>query len=76
MLPYPPFFAWWTWLANIVWIIVNVILGLDRQAISINYYMNSPDTETFQREKETIRLRAEKNLESLDSERFGRRFES
>merc|ERR1712032_195651 len=39
MLPYPPFFAWWTWLANIVWIIVNVIMGLDRQDISINYYM-------------------------------------
>ena len=38
MLPYPPFIWVWTYWAQIAWIVANVILGLDRQAMTLSIY--------------------------------------
>jgi len=38
MLPFPPFFHVFTACANLAWLVANVLLGLDRQAIAMAEY--------------------------------------
>jgi len=38
MLPFPPFFGAFTGIANLAWLVANVLLGLDRQALAMGWY--------------------------------------